>query len=224
MTNVCLKLSGREITVICNSKQYGTITTTSSNFDETNHDKHKHNNEHAIVAKIVDNSTNKKQLTKRMSPSFHHSQENKEKENDATTQSNKQTDNDSTITATTNSVTESNDTVEGYDEVIVKNEETELRTKTKRAVSVNVAINLKQLIGIEGIDNFSSLNIGQVPMLPPTGNIFDEIILNKNDNDCISFYENRTIFYDISINNFSKSTTSSEINFITEKATAHDSV
>lgn len=91
MTNVCLKLSGREITVICNSKQYGTITTTSSNFDETNHDKHKHNNGHAIVAKIVDNSTNKKQLTKRMSPSFHHSQENKEKENDATTQSNKQT-------------------------------------------------------------------------------------------------------------------------------------
>ena len=117
--------------------------------------------------------------------------------------------------------------MEDDDDETFENEAIEVYAANKRAASINAAAKLKKLATIENVDDIDSLatlTIGEIPNLPPTGNIFDEIIFNKSECDQTSLGNSSTICDDISTINNSKSEPPSKISDFINTSKTNQSV
>ena len=224
LTNECMNLSEREIRAIRRAKQYNTITntpsitTTPTNVDDTSSytvettTKPKRTNVSVNVVTIKDNSSNKKQLSERTLRAFRRTQSQKAKDDVCKNNNNAEENhmNDDTRSLQASSIDKDHDaTIE-----TIETEQFAIPcSRTRRAASANAALNIKKMTNIENFedfDNLSELSIGEVPTIPPPGNIFDDI-LHNDDKDGLSDDGLRidTLYDDHSSNNSFKSTPSS---------------
>ena len=174
-------MSARDVRALCRSKQRDIITTKSKIDDMSSIspnniiEKRKRS---VNVVTVVDNSSNKKQLTERTIRAFRRSHEQKEQvsiTNNATIEE-EQVNDDHTYSH--------QDSPE--ENVEAKNTEKLINTsRSERAASINAAMNIKQITNMENIDfdNLSDMSIGDIPIIHPPGDIFNDIILNDDKDD-----------------------------------------